>query len=221
MGYLGKRINKMDYNFAENFDYCKETVAELITRVDADDREWLAKHDHWESFTDAFIEDVKTKHCFLDVGAGLGFYSLIAKKYNPDIEVIAVEADPARAAALRYFLNVTVYDVALGADTGITKVNKVQICSSSIVGKDNGYPVIELPLWVIPQVDIMKIDIEGAELNLLKGANEFFKNAHPRLYLEIHNSQRIPLIGGNIKDLEELLKQYGYELHFKESRVIL
>ncbi len=217
----------MNYDFSKYFDYCKNTVSELITHVDSDDMQWLAEHDHWESFTDEFIDDVKAKKCFLDIGAGLGFYSLIAKKYNPDIRVIAIEADPARAAALRYFLDVDIYDFAAGKDFGVTTVDKAQTCSSSVINRQGGYPVPVISLnmlyenRLLDDVDIMKVDIEGAELEMFKGAEIFIQEKHPVIYLEAHFSDRIPLIGGTKADMELLLGIYKYNVTLDKSRHVL
>ena len=35
--------------------------------------------------------------------------------------------------------------------------------------------------------DIIKIDVEGAELLVLKGGKEFFKNHKPIIFMEVHN----------------------------------
>lgn len=48
-----------------------------------------------------FIELVKDSKLFFDIGANLGYYSLVAKKFNPRIKVIAFEPLP---AAYKYFL---------------------------------------------------------------------------------------------------------------------
>ncbi|MGB3129360.1 MAG: FkbM family methyltransferase, partial [Dehalococcoidia bacterium] len=68
---------------------------------------------------------------------------------------------------------------------------------------------------------LMKVDVEGAELEMFKGAAAFFEKVHPLLFMEIHNSARVPLIGGDIGQLERKVKEYSYDLRSTESRVVL
>src|SRR6185436_18955219 len=51
----------------------------------------------WESFSDAFVSEVRRARTVVDVG----FYTRLALKYGPpDVRVIAIEPDPDRADAL-------------------------------------------------------------------------------------------------------------------------
>ncbi len=56
---------------------------------------------HWE-YTDIFIPLIKKMKCFFDIGASIGYYSLLAAMENPKIEIISFE--PARGPQ-SYFKN--------------------------------------------------------------------------------------------------------------------
>lgn len=217
----------MRYDYSEYSNYCDRIVADVEKAVEEEDIGYLRSCDHWETFTEQFIESIQDKHCFLDVGAGLGFYSFLAKKHNPNISIIAIEADPARAHALMKHLDATVFNIALYSDFGVVNVDKPHISSSSVIKEHGGAPVVSLPLDMMlcyplmQEVDIMKVDIEGAELEMFRGAGDFIDINHPEIYLEVHKSQSVPMLKGTVSDLEYLLKQYGYSEELVDDRHVL
>jgi hypothetical protein len=60
----------------------------------------------------------------------------------------------------------------------------------------------------LPVPDLVKIDVEGGELNVLRGMEQTLARAQPVLLCEIHNdvgkSQRLELV--------RLLEDYGYQV---------
>ena len=79
--------------------------------------------------------------------------------------------------------------VELGGDSGNTvRLTKLDTWNSG----DNDY-----------YIDFIKIDVEGMEVEVLKGAVEIIKN-RPVLYVENDRAERS-------KELLELLKSWGYE----------
>lgn len=62
------------------------------------------------------------------------------------------------------------------------------------------------------KVDIIKIDVEGAEIDVLKGAKKFFDKFKPICFLEIHGAAQ----NGSIKveDAKEIVDTYNTEYEF-------
>ena len=56
----------------------------------------------------------------------------------------------------------------------------------------------------------MKIDVEGAELGVLRGAREVLKKHKPRIFLSVHPEQ-ICSLGGSIAELQQELSDLNYE----------
>jgi hypothetical protein len=75
-------------------------------------------------YTSIFLSLVNKIDCFYDVGANIGFYSLIASARNPNIRIISFE--PARGplyylienVKLNNFENIIIEDIALSQDNG-------------------------------------------------------------------------------------------------------
>ena len=63
----------------------------------------------------------------------------------------------------------------------------------------------------IDRVDLIKIDTEGAELNVLRGAVETIRRFRPRIIVEI-NQAALASAGSSAEGLMELLRSLGYEL---------
>jgi hypothetical protein len=55
-----------------------------------------------------------------------------------------------------------------------------------------------------PSPDVLKIDVEGAELRVLNGALKLLKSARPRIYCEVCSRTR--------DDVVALLQGFGYRL---------
>lgn len=129
-----------------------------------------------------------TGHTFVDVGANIGLYSVAAAQaVGPTGHVVAVEPTPRTAAVLRQNIqlnglleshDITVHECAVGAETGSA--------SLALHASDSGHNSLfadsdttgAVVVDVVPlddlvpagaRVDIVKIDVEGAELAVLEG----------------------------------------------------
>jgi FkbM family methyltransferase len=145
-----------------------------------------------------------------DVGANLGFFSLLAARLAGDDGVVeAFEPVPASAAALRRnaqlnaFTSVRVHEVAVadGDRTGTLLVTGQPSCSHLA---DRGrhpdtraeirVPVVALDTLVargdLRAPDVVKIDVEGSELAVVAGMREILRRSRPVLVCELHATNR-------------------------------
>ena len=169
---------------------------------------------------------------FVDVGAQIGYYSLkAAKVVGPSGHVIAIEPNPETLKKLNANVqasgaNVTVAPVACSdaeamldlfaasaANTGETSLSKANAAQSGTVG--NTYRVRARPLDDIvresgvSRVDVIKVDVEGAEFLVLKGAQETLAKYHPMVLVEIIDRQ-LREMGSSAAELRLFLKGHGY-----------
>ena len=59
--------------------------------------------------------------------------------------------------------------------------------------------------------DLIKIDVEGAEINVLRGATDTIKRFKPLIFLSVHPNQILKL-GGSEEILLEVIHSLGYSL---------
>jgi FkbM family methyltransferase len=147
------------------------------------------------------LENVSTGDTFLDLGAHVGYYSLLgAKLVGPKGKVYSFEPLPRNLAFLRKHLelnnisNVVVFEGAIAHFDGFFNLN-----DSSPVGaklSEEGKLKVKVfwlkEMWrtgLMPLPQVIKMDIEGAELELLKDIKDILKTNNIRLFLSTHGKQ--------------------------------
>lgn len=138
--------------------------------------------------------------CGLDVGAYCGYFTLLmARGAGPSGRVFAFEPVPPNAAALRATLalnelpNVAVVEAAV-TDTPGTVTIRVAGPASSVVGERGDPVVVEavtIDGWAeasgLSAVDVVKLDVEGAELAALRGMASTLRIHRPQLVVEVND----------------------------------
>ena len=143
---------------------------------------------------------------FVDVGANIGLLSLHAAKIVRDSgKVLAFEAHPETVKILQVNkelnqnLNIQIYPVALGSEKGnalIFNDSESNRGGASMVRSHSNSTGIEvnverlddvLDASIIPK--IIKIDVEGFELNVLHGAIRTIQATKPILLIEASDKQ--------------------------------
>lgn len=131
---------------------------------------------------------------FLDIGAHIGSIFSGVHHAVPSAKIFAVEADPDKAASLKArFPYCQLFDVALGEGEGQIEFyrNPNATGYNSIAPSDKpGVEKITVPISrlddLLPEemIDVIKMDIEGAELGALRGAEALFERARPTVMFE-------------------------------------
>jgi len=127
---------------------------------------------------------------FVDVGAHIGSISAEVQ-HHTRAHVIAIEAIPDKAQALRRkFRDIVVHQCAVGEHTGEAAffIDQRQSGYSSLA-RIPGSIEIRVPLrrlddLISEQVDSIKIDVEGAELGALIGAERIVAESRPLIMFE-------------------------------------
>jgi FkbM family methyltransferase len=176
--------------------------------------DWIAVH-HEESLTPVLDGLLPEGGVFVDVGAHVGRWALrLAAKAS---RVVAVEANPATAAVLRAHIdlngigNVEVVEVAAwDCETRMSLSDpNGKVTGGSTRVLEDGDEVQACPLDnVLADVtpDLIKLDVEGADLHALRGMRGTLDRTKPTLFIEDHS------IYGYYKldDLFALLADFGY-----------
>jgi FkbM family methyltransferase len=150
------------------------------------------------------FEVSKSGLVFIDVGAHIGRYSFpIAKLVGGNGLVVAIEPDPLAFKALlmgiklNNLCNVLALNIAIGDTEGKAILcQKLVTATSSIIEFDKCQKFIEVPLrrldsvveeLKLRHVDVIKIDVEGAEIQVLKGAINTIARFKPFLVVEVRD----------------------------------
>lgn len=160
---------------------------------------------------------------FIDIGANIGYYSFLLR--NNFDTILAIEPHPGnfkemqRIKVRHNYNKIRMLQIAVSDQNGEAK-----LYLSSAYGRHsllNGFPYVQklksnyvkvrtatldslLKKGVA--VDLIKVDVEGAEWKVLNGAKKFMDNIKSWL-IELHDLTRR-------KELEDLMKSYGYNVRW-------
>lgn len=140
-----------------------------------------------------------------DIGGNQGLFALPAAALaGPSGFVLTVEPDPYMAALLQRSTAVphpdsAPIDILCSAITDSVGIRRLAIEESRAQNSlsDTGAPV---PTWTLdgllehfPAPDVLKMDIEGAELMALRGARKLLSEVRPILILEVKEQNQSPV----------------------------
>jgi FkbM family methyltransferase len=178
---------------------------------------------------------------FIDVGANMGLYTLFAaRRVGPDGVVVAIEPSSRDFAileahlALNHLMNVHPLKIAISdrpgeADLLIAPENVSGHNTLGYFAYDSVAPQGKERVRVerlddvvqrigLQRVDVIKMDIEGAELHALHGAKEILKLFRPVILLEVFD-RALKHQGCDSQQLWEFLAQENYRFYrFDERR---
>ena len=163
---------------------------------------------------------------YIDVGAHIGSVLADVRRIHPSIRAVAIEADPEKAAALaKRFPDVEIHSCALGESeedvtffidakrpgfSSLAQANRANDDVQSIT-----VPMRRLDDVLSEQVDVavavIKMDVEGAELGVLRGATDFIARARPIILFESGPSGGATM-GYPAEDLFDWFAERRYEI---------
>lgn len=203
------RENTEDPSFDHNLDFkvVNETWIENVYRI----------HDY--QFVDGGI--------FVDIGANIGAVSIFVDSFNKNrdddqkIKVYAVEPEPNNLHLLNENIknnpteNITVVNNAIWHTKSMVSISNLGANSSIVdLEKENKTDVLAITLenlfsiYNIKEVDVMKIDIEGAEFDLILNTSKKTLAKIKYLVLEFDKS----FDGRFGQMVEKLSKQFGIDI---------
>ena len=163
----------------------------------------------------------------IDIGAAFGFYTLISSmKVGSTGTVIAIEAQPdtfemlKRNIKLNKLANVIALNYAAYSSEAELKFYSSYSLMPERAGtneheftkvKANTLDYILSQLKLATEVDWIKIDVEGAEFEVLKGAyNILSKSREIKLLIEIHGKE-------NYESIMEFLSLFDFKIEFEKK----
>jgi FkbM family methyltransferase len=199
------------------------------------------------SVDETFLASIPLHGCTVyDVGCLDGMYTLFfARAVGPDGRVVAFEPNPANYEALvgnvslNRFNNVDAYNIGLGAASeqaelavpfGLPGQGTVRADLKIAYMRRAG--TVRVPIRIRPlddmvaverlqPPDMIKIDVEGYEVQVLQGARRTLQTFTPALFIELHGLEKDDR-ARNVNDVLHLLSGLGYPppLHIETGQIV-
>lgn len=186
--------------------------------------------------TALFEQRIRPGHTVLDVGANIGYYTLLASVLaGPTGRVHAFEPEPRNAGFLRRHVeinrlrNVTVQQAAVSDRAGMARFDFGSGSGTGHLADAGALEVRTVRLddycaehGLVPSA--VKIDVEGAEMSVLHGARGTLERHRPVLFLSTHGAEvhraclaflrglgyaARPILGGDVETTSEVLGTPG------------
>jgi FkbM family methyltransferase len=156
---------------------------------------------------------LKDKGIFLDIGANIGYYTLYMARSFPNMKCIGFEPNPRtyeqfkRNVGVNQLHNVLAYDYAVGdvdgwTDfhvTGDTHYNKALSAVNYYEGLENDFKKISVKIVTLDNflddnmkknVRAIKIDTQGFEYEVIRGALDLINQSKPIISFESHSCSK-------------------------------
>jgi FkbM family methyltransferase len=193
-------------------------------------QETLLEEGVWERETTRYITTIlKPGNVFLDIGANAGYFSLLAGRcVGPAGRVLAVEPNPAMAEQVRLnaartgLKNVEVAEVACSGCSETRKLflgipyftGQTSLSEQNVKWKD----CIDVPCvqadqlcstYGLSRIDLIKIDVEGAEQEVLRGMDVILREIRPHIVMELLED-KLRSFSTTVDSVKEYLKGFEY-----------
>ncbi len=179
-----------------------------------------------------------------DVGGYEGIFTLFfARRVGPRGRVVTFEPNPRNFARivenvrLNGFSQVLVRQVAVGSAPGRASLvfpadetarGSIDASIADQIKQERGVVTVDVELDTLdrqvaagmPEPDFVKLDVEGLELDVLRGMRGLLEHRHPRLYIEIHGAD-VERKLENVTAVVELLWSAGYDVLHVETNTPL
>ena len=211
---------------------CATTVTMLLQPADLRSAPMtILSEGHYELLQeDLIVELGRASKTLIDVGANIGFYSAACARANPSLSVFAFEPNPELSDVFLRNMDlngvarqVKLHTVALSEsrsgdgqlhvpphtgsgggslmnlhpEEGVAKVHRVE--SNTL---QELFPSTQ-------SCDLMKVDVEGNELSVLRGALDLITRRHPTIVIELLRKWMKPF-GAHPQDVIQLLIPLDY-----------
>jgi FkbM family methyltransferase len=214
----------------------------LVDTRDSAIAPWLVLDSLWEAHVTGWLQQTLTRgQVFVDVGANVGYFTLLGGSLVGSTgRVVGVEAHPRLAELLRrnVIMNglhghtTTWHRAAWSESTNVKFHLRHNFAGNSSVGSigdealdrlGDVEEVVDVPavpvdslVDAVPPVDVLKIDVEGAEVHALTGLSRTLANPRITVMFEWAPAQ-IDAVGDKPAALVDLLEGHGFRFRLLED----
>jgi len=167
----------------------------------------------------------KPGNIVVDVGMNIGWTTLNFAKLSGSGTIFGFEPDPKNYNDCKYNLALNNFTNIIDFPLGLSDVNSqltmevreaTNRAGNRISPSSQGHKIDVVRLDEVgaiervTHIDLIKIDVEGYELNVLKGATGVLQRHHPVLFIELDDNN-LKDQGHSAKELIEFLNNNGYK----------
>lgn len=188
-----------------------QDVEILFSAEDTYSRIWLHKRCgegkiHEEKVINLLVENLNSSKCFVDVGTHLGYYTCIASKFMPNGIIYGFEMDDLNYSLTKKNLelneikNTHIYQTAVTNLSGTVKYiretrqpSPIFSLSADTLQEENDHVITVKSITLDDffkdkktMPDVIKIDVEGAEMKVLEGMKHLMKHGNLKIFVEVH-----------------------------------
>ena len=155
----------------------------------------IEKGNFYEQRMLQYIENLDLKHStIVDIGANIGNHSIYLATFIESVEVLAIEPHPKNYSVLvkniknnKLENKIKPYNLAIGDKAGRCSIQDGplgNLASSKVVeGEEIEVKTLD-ELLNNKYISLIKIDVEGYEVNVLRGATKILQQQSPFLFIE-------------------------------------
>ena len=147
---------------------------------------------------------------FLDIGANIGLFSLFVSRYFPSVQIHAFEPFCEHADRLQVTIqnagikNISVHQKCVGPRAGQLELHLHSLNSGGHslredqIADENRKPSVRVEMlalddwahaYAVKKIDVIKIDVQGAEWGVLEGSSQVIRNSSPVILVELDNRE--------------------------------
>lgn len=221
--------------WAWNFGYWRIRTFTITTqkfRISGCTRDLIQRYLYWfgvwePQLTRYILERMKRSpgRLFIDVGANIGYFSLLVARNCPSCRVVAIEAYPPTIAKLRHHIkinnlnNVRIIPQAVADTTGTLELYYAgdnNQGATSMLPTDADLQNVKVPCAPLPQlitaeelpsVRLIKIDVEGAEGCVVRGLGGMLSSLPADAEFMVELSGSSPAVAAEVF---EFFRQQGF-----------
>lgn len=178
--------------------------------------------------TSIFNEQLEDGMDVIDIGANIGYYSLIEAKYvGKSGNIMAIEPAPENFERLQENIVLNQYDnidcikKAVGAEKRTANMNISKAPNRNRIGTGNTEKeTIEVEVDTVDDLakemepDFIRMDVEGYEIEILKGMENILETESLKLFLEIHPKKIEKFYDGNSEEIWEKLSNKDFRIKY-------
>lgn len=163
----------------------------------------------------------------IDIGAGIGDFTLMVAKKFPQAKIFAFEPNPEQFFLLKENIklnnvkNVKNYKIAVGTKKFyLLNLFSFNIHSSTVKTNESKKTIkvkgMRLDKFINGKVDLIKIDCEGAEIDILKSISNNKMGLIEKIVIEYHNN----IIQNEDKKILKILNNWPYEISIRKNNLV-